>query len=229
MQRRLYIAIGVSLAVHAALAVIGVYTLMRAPRVEIARGDDAPSRLPIGLVYVPSDLERVPEESRDSKNDTDPQVRPDVESLTFESRVEPPRDVAAHEPDEAPQLPPASEAQTEDSDTRPRPSPDEAPETPAVRPGITREARPRTDRNRPPSYPAVARRRGWEGTVLLELQVLADGRVAEVTISESSGHEVLDEAAARAVRRWRFEPALHFGKPTASTVRVPIRFRLLAD
>jgi TonB family protein len=85
----------------------------------------------------------------------------------------------------------------------------------------------RVEHNRPPVYPAVARRCGWEGTVLLELRVLADGRVAEVSVADSSGHEALDEAAVRAVRQWRFEPALCLGRPVAATARLPIRFKLM--
>lgn len=71
-------------------------------------------------------------------------------------------------------------------------------------------------------YPQRAKQRGWEGSVLLRLLVDAQGRVADVEIVESSGHDVLDEAAAEAVRAWRFRPA-HRGA-TACASRVLQKF-----
>jgi protein TonB len=77
-----------------------------------------------------------------------------------------------------------------------------------------------------PEYPALAIRRGYEGTALLRVRVLEDGRVEVVEIKESSGYRILDEAAMKAVRPWRFIPALMAGKPVASWVLVPIAFKL---
>ena len=76
----------------------------------------------------------------------------------------------------------------------------------------------------PPAYPRVAERRGWTGTVVLLIDVALDGTVTAVRIESSSGHTILDEAAVRAVKLWRFAPALTAGLPTAATVRKPIRF-----
>ncbi len=80
--------------------------------------------------------------------------------------------------------------------------------------------------NPAPEYPARARRRGWEGRVLLEVAVDAEGRVAAVRTVESSGYDLLDRAAAAAVQRWRFAPARRFGREVADTVEIPIRFAL---
>lgn len=80
--------------------------------------------------------------------------------------------------------------------------------------------------NQPPPYPGVARRRGWEGKVTLDVSVGPDGRVADVRVVRSAGHRVLDKAAVEAVRAWRFAPAHLAGVALASTVRVPIVFRL---
>jgi len=77
-----------------------------------------------------------------------------------------------------------------------------------------------------PEYPALAIRRGYQGTTLLRVRVLEDGRVEVVEIKESSGYRILDEAAMKAVRPWRFTPALMAGKPVASWVLVPIAFKL---
>ncbi len=69
-------------------------------------------------------------------------------------------------------------------------------------------------------YPPLARRNGWEGTVVLALEVAADGTLAKAPeVHRSSGHPVLDEAALRMIRRARFE-----GGP--GTLLQPIEYRL---
>jgi protein TonB len=80
--------------------------------------------------------------------------------------------------------------------------------------------------NPPPRYPAPARRRGLEGSVLLRVHVEADGTADKVEVLESSGHALLDRAARRAVSRWRFTPAKLAGMPVSGTVDVPVAFRL---
>ncbi len=89
-----------------------------------------------------------------------------------------------------------------------------------------RAPRPLVSLNRSPQYPPAARRLGHEGRVLLEVEVLIDGTVGGVEVVESSGHGVLDAAAARAVRGWKFEPARRGDTPVASKVLVPVRFAL---
>lgn len=111
------------------------------------------------------------------------------------------------------------------------PSVDSAGET-AELGGLTESAVPTFDRspaytyNPKPKYPRAARRRGQEGTVVLLIEVLASGRVGEVAIEESSGHELLDGAAMKAVRRWRFTPAKKGSVPVRASVKVPVEFNL---
>jgi protein TonB len=62
---------------------------------------------------------------------------------------------------------------------------------------------------------------------LLTVEVLENGRPERVTIKESSGHTVLDEAASGAVKRWMFVPAQRNGEPVRSVAEVPIVFSLL--
>ncbi|MEJ5234131.1 MAG: TonB family protein, partial [Geminicoccaceae bacterium] len=78
-----------------------------------------------------------------------------------------------------------------------------------------------------PRYPTVARRRGIEGTVTLEVKVSASGLAEQVVLARSSGSALLDEAALEAVRRWRFRPARRGGEAVPGVVTVPITFRLL--
>ena len=80
--------------------------------------------------------------------------------------------------------------------------------------------------NPKPEYPISARRMRHEGVVLLEVQVTADGLAKAVTLKKSSNYEELDQAAIRAVKQWRFNPAKINTVVVASTVQVPVRFEL---
>ncbi len=77
-----------------------------------------------------------------------------------------------------------------------------------------------------PEYPRMAREAGWDGTVILQVEVLPDGSVEGITLYKSSGHSVLDEAALKAVKTWRFVPAMDGNFPIRSAVRVPVKFDL---
>lgn len=91
---------------------------------------------------------------------------------------------------------------------------------------VTRTAIPRGGYQVQPRYPASARRQGAQGTTLLRVFVAVDGRVTEVNVERTAGHAELDEAAAEAVRRWRFEPARSGDTPVAMWVLLPVEFRL---
>ena len=82
------------------------------------------------------------------------------------------------------------------------------------------------DFNPKPEYPRLARSRGWQGKVLLRVQVSAEGVSESVAVQNSSGHEALDEAAVAAVKKWKFIPARRGDTPVASSVTVPINFTL---
>ena len=77
-----------------------------------------------------------------------------------------------------------------------------------------------------PRYPALARKRGWQGTVLLELVIEEDGSVSLLEIRNGSGHRILDKAALEAVRKWRFQALIKNGKAMASRQFLPISFKL---
>ncbi|TAM48064.1 MAG: energy transducer TonB [Gammaproteobacteria bacterium] len=80
--------------------------------------------------------------------------------------------------------------------------------------------------NPKPPYPLAARRRGYEGRVLLSVLVRADGACGDVTLKQSSGHTLLDSSALDTVKRWRFLPARRGATSVESRVDVPITFRL---
>jgi protein TonB len=81
-------------------------------------------------------------------------------------------------------------------------------------------------RNTPPIYPETARRAGWEGRVTVRVEVSADGLPMSVALQKSSGYGVLDQAALRAVKTWRFQPRTMGGVAMAGTVDVPVNFTL---
>jgi protein TonB len=99
--------------------------------------------------------------------------------------------------------------------------PDAAPGGP-----IVRAARPKGGYQVRPAYPESARRAGIQGTTLLRIHIEVDGRVSDVTIERSAGHQALDQAAADAVRRWRFEPALNSAGAVSVWALVPVEFRI---
>ncbi len=77
-----------------------------------------------------------------------------------------------------------------------------------------------------PLYPLIAKKSGWEGTVLIRVAVEKNGRASKVDVSRSSGHKVLDDAAVKAVKRWSFRPARDGNIPIRSVVVIPIGFSL---
>jgi protein TonB len=91
---------------------------------------------------------------------------------------------------------------------------------------IIREARPLYRSNPPPKYPAVARRRGFQGNVVLEVLVGPAGNVIELHVLSSSGYSILDRAAKSSVKNWTFEPGMRGQEKVEMWVRVPLRFEL---
>ena len=87
-------------------------------------------------------------------------------------------------------------------------------------------ARPRYDRNPKPSYPMIARRRGYEGVVVLKVEILPNGRVGELRVKRSSGHHILDKSALNTVKRWKFIPAKRGEDPIRIWAEIPIKFKL---
>jgi protein TonB len=80
--------------------------------------------------------------------------------------------------------------------------------------------------NPEPPYPWQARRMGIEGRVVLHVEILQNGGTGRIEIRQSSGHDVLDQTAIKAVTGWRFAPARISGAPIIAWVLVPIIFKL---
>ena len=80
--------------------------------------------------------------------------------------------------------------------------------------------------NPPPLYPAVSRRTGEQGRVILRVLVNVRGTPDKVELNSSSGSSRLDDAAIDTVKRWRFVPARQGDQPVAAWVLIPITFTL---
>jgi protein TonB len=74
-------------------------------------------------------------------------------------------------------------------------------------------------------YTEDARKRNLEGEVLLEIIVLRDGTVGDVTVIRGLPAG-LSERAVQAVRQWRFAPARRLGQPVDVIVEVAVEFTL---
>jgi TonB family protein len=116
---------------------------------------------------------------------------------------------------------PQTEDRVKDSEVKNAPSGESNPD----RRGDSVLAIPQEGNPKPP-YPEFARRRGYEGRVRIEVEVLASGRVGRIWVKESSGYEILDRSALETIRDWRFIPARFGGIPVKSTVIIPVKFQL---
>ncbi len=125
---------------------------------------------------------------------------------------EPPRETATAPPAIAPSAPAAI------------PTPSAPPPAPA-KTGVSIPAAYAAG-NRKPIHPALSRRYGEQGAVMLRVFVNADGTAGKIEIKTSSGYPLLDEAAREAVQTWRFLPASVDGKPVGEWYQVPIQFKL---
>ncbi len=87
-------------------------------------------------------------------------------------------------------------------------------------------ASPLYHQNPKPIYPVLARKRGWEGTVIFRVWVLKDGSPSKISLYQTSGYKVLDRAAINALKRWHFLPGTLDSIPQESEVLVPVHFLL---
>lgn len=85
---------------------------------------------------------------------------------------------------------------------------------------------PRYAENPKPPYPQEAREKGYQGEVLLRVEVLSNGRVGQIEIKRSSGHDILDQSALTAVKQWKFIPGKRGTDAVSSWVNIPIKFQL---
>jgi protein TonB len=77
-----------------------------------------------------------------------------------------------------------------------------------------------------PEYPALAKEQGSEGVTLLKVYIEPSGKAGQVELVGSSGNQLLDETASKAVRNWDFSPAKQGTVAIGSWLEIPVRFEL---
>ena len=83
-----------------------------------------------------------------------------------------------------------------------------------------------SEKNPHPIYPLIARKKGWEGKVVLQTDVDKQGNVKFVRVLESSGFKVLDDISIETLKTWRFKPAKLGNKFVDDIVDIPVKFVL---
>ena len=179
-----------------------------------------------------------------------PQTRHDVPSTYLEVKDPPPDPVAGSEtrtkPDAYPHLddavepPDAGRIPVELEPYRPDPMNPSVTSVPRGVPGLVTplpptiystdqlERVPAVRRAVNPSYPGEALRDGREGSVVVEFIVDPEGNVREAH-AVSSSDRVFEEAAVRAVSRWRFSPGIRGGRAVNTRMQQPVAFNLRPD
>jgi protein TonB len=78
-----------------------------------------------------------------------------------------------------------------------------------------------------PNYPIVAQQRGLEGWVLLKYDVDTSGALSNIDVLDSEPRRIFDKEAVRALKKWKFKPAMTNGHPIASVGQtVKIEFNM---
>ncbi|WP_440111473.1 energy transducer TonB [Acidovorax sp. BL-A-41-H1] len=147
----------------------------------------------------------------------------------------PPAPLAIADPTPAPNAPtgvtrpqpPAPLAEAPAPVAPPAPAAPLAPPAPPAPPRIEMPSSDAAYLNNPkPAYPAISKRMGEQGKVVLRVLIGTDGLPQKVEISQSSGFDRLDRQAQEAVMRWRFVPGKRNGIPEAMWNLVPVNFVL---
>lgn len=161
----------------------------------------------VRVPFVPKDVQVI------TVPDTEQQVKPEpvIEKPQLETDVVPEQQITV----------PEVEIQVAEDPAQ------NAPVAVPATPNTGGESRPlhATSRNEP-IYPASERRANHEGVVRLQVQVDESGRVVDVQVAKTSGFPALDQAAAEAVKRWRFSPKMENGQAQGTVGSVAVTFQL---
>ncbi len=80
--------------------------------------------------------------------------------------------------------------------------------------------------NPKPAYPAVSKRLGEQGKVVIRTFIGVDGTAQQVQIKQSSGFDRLDQAALATALKWRYVPGKRAGVAEAMWFDVPFNWVL---
>ena len=79
-------------------------------------------------------------------------------------------------------------------------------------------------------YPEIARQRGWEGRVLLAMNVASDGQLQQIRITRSSGFAILDDSALQSLHQVdRIYDAVPLLNGRKLAMQIPVIYRLQGE
>ena len=84
-----------------------------------------------------------------------------------------------------------------------------------------------TIKNPHPEYPMIARKKGWQGRLLLNVRVSKNGDVININVVKTSGFEILDKTSVETIKGWKFIPARIEGKNIEDNLNIPVSFKLI--
>jgi protein TonB len=92
------------------------------------------------------------------------------------------------------------------------------------------KARLYTDLARHFDYPGIARQRGWEGRVMLAVNVASDGQLQQIRVARSSGFAILDDSALQSLRQVdRIGEAVALLNGRMLAMQIPVIYRLQGE
>lgn len=147
-----------------------------------------------------------------------PVVKPKQEQLAAKSQA--PAEKKQTEP--APE-PPKPAEQVKESAPAPAATPKPAQAAPVA---LSSELAVSCPKLTPPEYPAISRRMGEEGKLILRVELDENGHIDNAKVLNSSGYERLDAAALSAVKSWQCNPSLRDGQPVRAVALQPFNFVL---
>ena len=220
--------VGFSVVLHAVVLYAWAGPVFTPPVVELVVGE-----MSVALTVIPEEPAQEPEEVVEEpiKEPVEPAEPLEVVEEPVEEVKQPVKQPAREVFEEPAAKVPAVARVREPADVQP---------TPASLPRIGVQTEPRELEghvNKPPPYPRRGRRTRKEfagRSVLLDIEVLADGKVGEIRILEGCGGDGVDPKVARAVelsvieaiREWRWHPGELDGVAVGAFVKHRVRFEL---
>ena len=77
------------------------------------------------------------------------------------------------------------------------------------------------------NYPLLARRKGWQGVVKLQVHIESDGRISRLHVEQTSGYPVLDRAALQSLQLASVPDAEQWMQGQAIDIIIPVEYRLV--
>ena len=76
-------------------------------------------------------------------------------------------------------------------------------------------------------YPVLARRKGWQGIVTLQVHIESNGRISSLQVKQTSGYPVLDQAAVQSLHLASVPDAEQWMQGQAIDIIIPVEYRLV--